>query len=219
MGVASVLGTKLAVRVGTKLIVTTGLVMVAGFYAWVPTVVGEHGLRARSPRRWCSTASAWVSRARPRPRRSWASCPREKAGVGSAVNDATRLLGGTLGVAVIGSVYASLYASRLTCTLPARLPARPRRTRPTPRSGAALGVAEGLLGLRTSPPSLRASRTLPPRRFVHGLSVGCLVAGGVAAAGAVMAGVLLPAWPQETARADDGAVARVRARPAPATAD
>ena len=31
-----------------------------------------------------------------------------KAGIGSAVNDATRLLGGTLGVAVIGSVYASL---------------------------------------------------------------------------------------------------------------
>ena len=31
-----------------------------------------------------------------------------QAGVGSAVNDATRLLGGTLGVAVIGSVYASL---------------------------------------------------------------------------------------------------------------
>ncbi len=29
---------------------------------------------------------------------------RAKAGVGSAVNDATRLLGGTLGVAVIGSV-------------------------------------------------------------------------------------------------------------------
>ena len=33
---------------------------------------------------------------------------RRQAGVGSAVNDATRLLGGTLGVAVIGSVYASL---------------------------------------------------------------------------------------------------------------
>jgi hypothetical protein len=31
--------------------------------------------------------------------------PKAKAGVGSAVNDATRLLGGTLGVAVIGSVW------------------------------------------------------------------------------------------------------------------
>ena len=37
------------------------------------------------------------------------SLPKEKAGVGSAVNDTTRELGGTLGVAVIGSVFASVY--------------------------------------------------------------------------------------------------------------
>jgi hypothetical protein len=29
------------------------------------------------------------------------------AGVGAAINDATRILGGALGVAVIGSIYAS----------------------------------------------------------------------------------------------------------------
>ena len=46
---------------------------------------------------------------------------KDKAGVGSAVNDATRLLGGTLGVAVIGSVYASLYSSRLASALPAHV--------------------------------------------------------------------------------------------------
>ena len=48
--------------------------------------------------------------------------PAAKAGVGSAINDATRILGGTLGVAVIGSIYASLYASRLAETLPTGLP-------------------------------------------------------------------------------------------------
>ena len=32
------------------------------------------------------------------------SLPREKAGVGSAVNDTTRQMGGALGVAIIGSV-------------------------------------------------------------------------------------------------------------------
>src|SRR4029077_8110895 len=47
---------------------------------------------------------------------------RSKAGIGSAVNDATRLIGGTLGVAVIGSVYASVYGSRLTATTPAGVP-------------------------------------------------------------------------------------------------
>src|SRR4029077_2144769 len=37
----------------------------------------------------------------------------DKAGVGSAVNDTTRELGGTLGVAIVGSVFASIYSSRL----------------------------------------------------------------------------------------------------------
>ena len=39
--------------------------------------------------------------------------PPEKAGVGSAVNDTARELGGTLGVAIIGSLFASVYSSRL----------------------------------------------------------------------------------------------------------
>jgi len=47
---------------------------------------------------------------------------RAKAGIGSAINDSTRLVGGTLGVAVIGSVYASVYASRLTAAMPAAVP-------------------------------------------------------------------------------------------------
>jgi EmrB/QacA subfamily drug resistance transporter len=37
------------------------------------------------------------------------SLPRERAGVGSAVNDTTRQVGGALGVAVLGSVFAARY--------------------------------------------------------------------------------------------------------------
>src|SRR5439155_13795539 len=43
VGVASVLGTKLAVRVGTKIVVAGGLVLVAGFYAWVSTASAVTG--------------------------------------------------------------------------------------------------------------------------------------------------------------------------------
>jgi hypothetical protein len=32
--------------------------------------------------------------------------------------------------------------------------------------------------------------------FIHGLSISCLVAGGVAAAGAIIAGVFLPSHPR-----------------------
>jgi putative copper export protein len=35
--------------------------------------------------------------------------------------------------------------------------------------------------------------------FLHGLSIGCLVAGGVAAAGAVLAALFLPAQPASPA--------------------
>ena len=39
--------------------------------------------------------------------------PPERAGVGSAVNDTTRELGGTLGVAIAGSLVASIYSGRV----------------------------------------------------------------------------------------------------------
>jgi hypothetical protein len=41
------------------------------------------------------------------------SLPREKAGVGSAVNDTTRQVGGAMGVAVLGSILASTYRARV----------------------------------------------------------------------------------------------------------
>ena len=51
------------------------------------------------------------------------SLPPAQAGVGSAVNDTTRSLGGALGVAVMGSVAASVFASHLRPAL-AHVPAR-----------------------------------------------------------------------------------------------
>ena len=47
------------------------------------------------------------------------SLPLGKAGVGSAVNDTTRQVGGALGVAVIGSVLSSIYGSQVGDFLPA----------------------------------------------------------------------------------------------------
>jgi hypothetical protein len=118
---------------------------------------------------------------------------RRQAGVGSAVNDSTRLLGGTLGVAVIGSVYASLYGSRLTATLPAGLPARISDI-----AHQSLGAAYAVSG--QVPGALgHVIHTAATNAFLHGLSVGCLVAGGVAAAGAVLAALFLPAQPASPA--------------------
>ena len=49
------------------------------------------------------------------------SLPREKAGVGSAVNDTTRQMGGALGVAIIGSVVVEHLRRRSISRLADRL--------------------------------------------------------------------------------------------------
>jgi len=192
VGVSSVLGTKLAVRFGTKLVVAAGLLMMAGFYAWVSgsNASLSYGTIAVQMVLF-GTGMGFTSA--PATEAIMGVVPTEKAGVGSAVNDTTRLLGGTLGVAVIGSVYASLYASRLSELLPRALPAGLAGAAHS-SAGAALVVAERLQHAGAS--VLAASvREATNSAFFHGFSAGNLVAAGVAAAGVLMALVLLPAQP------------------------
>jgi hypothetical protein len=138
--------------------------------------------------------------------------PKAKAGVGAAVNDAMRLLGGTLGVAVIGSVYASLYASRLTADMPHRLPAAVAGAAHN-SLGAALTVA-GRLSDAGHPALASAVHDAANAAFFHGFAAADYLAAGVAAAGAVMALALLPAHPAgDTNDIDD-----LQALASPATA-
>src|SRR5512141_1516685 len=51
------------------------------------------------------------------------SLPREKAGVGSAMNDTTRQVGGSVGVAVLGSILSSRYGPHLASALAGKVPA------------------------------------------------------------------------------------------------
>jgi EmrB/QacA subfamily drug resistance transporter len=193
VGVGSVAGTQLAVRAGTKLVVTAGLVAMAGFYGWVAAVTtGTIGYGIISAQMVLYGLGMGLTSA-PATESIMGAVGRHHAGVGSAVNDATRLLGGTLGVAVIGSVYASLYASRLTESMPAGLPARVSAIAHQ-SVGAALGVSAKITA--TGHPVIGAAvRDASSAAFLHGLSIGCLVAGGVAAGGAILAALFLPAQP------------------------
>jgi hypothetical protein len=206
VGVASVLGTKLAVRAGTKLVVTSGLLMVSGFYLWVASVSTRTGYGTIAAQMVLYGTGMGLTSA-PATEAIMGVVPVEKAGVGSAVNDATRLLGGTLGVAVIGSVYASLYSSRLTSSLPARLP-HAMASLAHSSAGSALVLAGHLLGSGQAvlAHSVRAAAS---GALVHGLSGGCLVAAGVAVVGAAAAAVALPAQPPglEVAHSVNGASA------------
>ncbi len=193
VGVASVLGTRLAVRFGTKLIVALGLLFVACFYGWVAAVIASNTSYAIIATQMVLYGVGMGLTSAPATEAIMGVVPTAKAGVGSAVNDATRLLGGTLGVAIIGSVYASIYDSRLAAGLPARLPVALAHAAHQ-SVGAALTVA-GRLGAAGQPLLAGAVRHASSHAFIQGLSIGCLVAGGVAVAGAVAAAALLPAQP------------------------
>jgi EmrB/QacA subfamily drug resistance transporter len=218
VGVASVLGTKLAVRYGTKLIVAAGLLFVACFYGWVAAVISPTTGYATIAAQMVLYGVGMGFTSAPATEAIMGVVPKAKAGVGSAVNDATRLLGGTLGVAIIGSVYASLYASRLTAALPAHLPGALAHAAHQ-SVGAALTVA-GRLGAAGQAGLANAVHDATAVAFIHGLSVGCLVAGGIAVAGAIMAAALLPAQPSQLPRPEPEASSRaVEALPSPAPVD
>jgi EmrB/QacA subfamily drug resistance transporter len=192
VAVMSVVGTRLAVRFSTKLVVAGGLVALAGFFAWVSTASSSTSYLTIAAQMLLGGSGMGLTSA-PATEAIMGVVPKAKAGVGSAVNDATRLLGATLGVAVIGSVYASLYASRLTDSLPRALPHAVASTAHD-SVGAALEVAQraaagGQAGLAAHVHAAASGA------FFDGFSAGCLVAAGVSAAGAVMAALLLPAQP------------------------
>ncbi len=195
VGVASVLGTRAAVRFGTKLVVTAGLVMVSAFYLWVATATATTAYSTIAVQMVLYGVGMGLTSA-PATEAIMGAVPRAKAGVGSAVNDATRLLGGTLGVAVIGSVYASIYASRLAAGIPAQAPRRVAAAAEA-SVGAALVTAERLAasGHTALAAVLHAGAS---DAFIQGLQVACLVAAGVAAAGAVLTAARLPAQPLQT---------------------
>jgi hypothetical protein len=120
------------------------------------------------------------------------SLPLGKAGVGSAVNDTTRQVGGALGVAVIGSVLASIYGSQVGDFL---------HGKPVP-SGTAAELKQSL-GL-----ALAAGKRVPGLSttavdgFIDGMHAGVLVAASVALLGAIVAFVWLPARASYDALAD-----------------
>ncbi|MFC4035048.1 MFS transporter [Streptomyces polygonati] len=195
VGVGSVLGTRLAVRVGTKAIVTAGLALQAIFYLWVagdisPTL--SYGIIAVQ---MVVYGLGMGLTSAPATESIMGAVAADQAGVGSAINDSTRLLGGTLGVAVIGSVYATLYDSRLDNALPASLP--PQLTHLAHQSvGSAFGVSSQLAA-HGQPAMADAVRQAATQAFDHGLSIGCVVAGLVAVAGALLASAFLPAQPPQ----------------------
>ena len=112
------------------------------------------------------------------------SLPRAQAGVGSAVNDTTRSLGGALGVAIMGSVASSVFATGLQpMHLPARYAAQAKAS-----VGAAVTIAQHA-------PAAVGHVLIETARhaFIAGADQAMLVAVAAAVLGSVASAVFLPA--------------------------
>jgi EmrB/QacA subfamily drug resistance transporter len=182
---------KLAERVGTKAVVTAGLVsMGIGFF--VATTNGVD-----TPYSIIVLAMFFMGGGlgliqAPATESIMGALPPAKAGVGSAVNDTARELGGTLGVAIVGSVFSSVYASRLGTNLAG-----------TPVPDEALAAAQDSVGAAQEV-ARQAGTTVGPDAealvnravndaFIDGWHAGSWVSVAVVLVGALLAWRFLPA--------------------------
>ncbi len=116
--------------------------------------------------------------------------PEEKAGVGSAMNDLLRQLGGALGVAIIGSVMNTVYRDRMADAL-GGLPAQAASA-----AGDSVGAAVAIAGQvgGTAGAALAATARAA---FVDALGPAVVVAAAIAVIAAVVIGRTMPAHPAE----------------------
>jgi EmrB/QacA subfamily drug resistance transporter len=129
---------RLVDRFGTKRVVVGGLAIVAvGMACYGSNTVMSSFTAGLVVRFFYGLAFGFVGP--PVTESIMGSIPKERAGVGSAVNDTTRQVGGALGVAVLGSIFASRYHQVMDATtLPASVRDAARES-----IGATLQVAQG----------------------------------------------------------------------------
>ena len=111
-GAAAPLAAALAQRLGTKYVVAAGLTSMAVGFAWTTTLSDGSSYWLIVGQMLCMGGGLGLVNA-PATEAIMGSLPPEKAGVGSAVNDTARELGGTMGVAIVGSLFASVYSGKL----------------------------------------------------------------------------------------------------------
>jgi EmrB/QacA subfamily drug resistance transporter len=171
-------------HVGTKRVIAVALVAVGGILLTVT--------------RWTPTTETWVVSVTlfflavalanimaPATSTVMSAVPETKAGVGSAMNDLLRQLGGALGVAIIGSVMNTVYRDRMVevvVALPAQAAALAGDS-----VGAAVAIATQVGG-----PAGQALAAAARGSFVDALGIAAVVAAAVTFATSVLVARTMP---------------------------
>ncbi|HEY1444688.1 MAG TPA: MFS transporter [Acidimicrobiales bacterium] len=189
-----------ALRIGSRVVVSVGLLLMGGGLVvaafnsqantvyWGPIVVSMVLLALGLSSITAPTAEAVMG-----------SVPDEQRGAAAGVNNTTRELGGTLGVAVFGSIFASSYAPKIISAF------RPLPIPSGPKTESHQSVAAALAVIHHAPQAARPGlEAIVFHAFHSGLEVACLAGAGVALLGAAAAFRLLPG---RAGKADDAPLA------------
>ena len=182
-GITAPIAARLALKFGTKRVVAHGLLNISiglitmGFCRanaayWGPIVIAMSFL---------ATGLGLVTS--PATDAVMGSLPAERAGIGSAINDVGGEVGGTLGVAIRGSVFASLYGLKFgelisDFGIPKEAIAIAKQS-----AGAGFTVAE----MAPTPEAANAVRNVVSEAFMHGFHAASFTGPGVALVGSTCA--------------------------------
>jgi len=187
MFIVAPVSAKLVEKVGTTPIVVIGLVLVAVGLFVFSTIGPELEYLGLVWRLVILSAGMGLVMA-PATEAVMGSLPPEKAGVGSAVNDTTREVGGALGVAVVGAIVSSLYVNEVSDVV-AQFPANMSEAADAINDGIgpALAVAAKIPG--DAGMALASEVT---RAFVDAMTSGMRIGAAIAALAALIVGFMLP---------------------------
>lgn len=178
---------RLVKRFGVKPVVAAGLALIAVTLCTVLTLSVETPYWILGTEIACMALGFALVMA-PSSNEVMSVVPEENAGVGSALNDTVRQVGGALGVAILGSALNSVYSSHMADQV-ARLPA------------AAAGAAQDSVGAATQiaatigGPAGSALMHGAAEAFTDGIHVAVAVAAGLAVAGMIAVLIFMPRRP------------------------
>jgi hypothetical protein len=189
--VATPIGALAALRLGTRFVVALGLLVIAVALMWMSRLAADTSYLGPMVGSMITLAVGFSLVNAPSVAATMETLEPNQIGAGAAGNETTRELGGTMGVAIIGSVFASLFG-----------PAIRRAFEPFRGHGLSahqLDVAQSSMQaakMTAAHLPAAAQASLVPKltaAFMDGFHRGCLVAAGTAVVVAVIVFCYLPA--------------------------
>jgi predicted MFS family arabinose efflux permease len=188
--IGAISSARIALKIGTKLTVALGILIAAGGLFYFNRIAAIDTNYLFIAIGMVLTSLGMGITMSPATNSIMGSIPVDEAGVGSAMNDTTRQIGGALGVAVLGTLLNSAYAKQID-----------KIVWPTPLSAQAITLIRG--SVQGAQIAAATAQTQSPafaqfivnkadEAFTYGMAHALLVAAIIMAATAVLALIIVP---------------------------